>query len=64
MKLKQERDKYLSVSFLGGMFKHYFNETNKLNLETESMIKNEKVTFYSLINFYTYLMKIAIDTKK
>ena len=62
--MKEEKEKYLFVSFLGGMFRYYYNQINK---EAFNIIENEKFMNYAfdgLIQFYPSLMKMVIDTKE
>ena len=62
--MKEEKEKYLFVSFLGGMFRYYYNQINK---EAFNIIENEKYMNYAfdgLIQFYPSLMKMVIDTKE
>ena len=62
--MKEEKEKYLFVSLLGGMFRYYYNQINK---EAFNIIENEKFMNYAfdgLIQFYPSLMKMVIDSKE
>ena len=62
--MKEEKEKYLFVSFLGGMFRYYYNQINKEGIK---LIENEKYMNYAfdgLIQFYPSLMKMVIDSKE
>ena len=62
---KEEKEKYLFVSFLGGMFRYYFNQLNneENESESESIIKKSEQAFDGLIQFYPSLMKLVIESK-
>ena len=64
--LKEENDKYLFISFLGGMFRYYYNQLNNeeaRDLMNESVIKKTEKAFDGLIQFYPSLMKMVIESK-
>ena len=64
--LKEENDKYLFISFLGGMFRYYYNQVNNEEIkdfQTESVIKKTEKAFDGLIQFYPSLMKMVIESK-
>ena len=64
--LKEENDKYLFISFLGGMFRYYYNQLNNEEIkdfQTESVIKKTEKAFDGLIQFYPSLMKMVIESK-
>ena len=60
---KEEKEKYLFVSFLGGMFRYYFNQLNNEENESESIVKKSEQAFDGLIQFYPSLMKLVIESK-
>ena len=64
--LKEENDKYLFISFLGGMFRYYYNQVNNEEIkdfQTESVIKKTEKAFDGLIQFYPSLMKMVIESR-
>ena len=64
--LKEENDKYLFISFLGGMFRYYYNQLNNEEIkdfQTESVIKKTEKAFDGLIQFYPSLMKMVIESR-
>ena len=62
--MKEEKEKYLFVSFLGGMFRYYYNQINNEGIKINENEKNMNYAFDGLIQFYPSLMKMVIDSKE
>ncbi len=61
---KKKENKYIFISFIGGMFKYYYQEILKKeeNFNSKSIIKSSEETFAGLIGFYPIIMKYIIDS--
>ena len=62
--LKKKENKYIYITFIGGMFKYYYQEILKKeeNFNSKSVIKSSEETFAGLINFYPSVMKYIKDS--
>ena len=61
---KKKENKYIFISFIGGMFKYYYQEILKKeeNFNSKSVIKSSEETFAGLISFYPNVMKYIKDS--
>ena len=57
--VKKRENKYIYITFMGGMFKYYYQEILKKeeNFNSKSIIKTSEETFAGLIGFYPSIMK-------
>ena len=62
--LKNKENKYIYITFIGGMFKYYYQEILKKeeNFNSKSVIKSSEETFAGLISFYPSVMKYIKDS--
>jgi len=62
--LKKKENKYIYITFIGGMFKYYYQEILKKeeNFNSKSVIKSSEETFAGLISFYPIIMKFIKDS--
>ena len=62
--LKKKENKYIYITFIGGMFKYYYQEILKKeeNFNSKSVIKSSEETFAGLISFYPSVMKYIKDS--